>query len=227
MARRRTRSRRSRRLSSYRVYRGNAQRRSGYFGHFRSPGLNKWRNAIHSFKRISSSAPYQYTLNATGGAIQYPTLYFQLANVQAYTEFTALYDQYRIKGVQLTFFWSDDQASYNINTSANARSQWMVLADYDDATALTAGDALEYPNVKILNTTGKYKMFIRPRPALAAYSGAFTSYAQAPKNQWLDCGSTGIQHYGIKMVLPTGGATGYTPVLNVYVKYYIQFRGIR
>lgn len=56
--------------------------------------------------------------------------------------------------------------------------------------------------------------------AVAVYSGAFTSFSNAPAG-WIDAASPGVQMYGIKTAMTTSTAIiGYT----INIKAIVSFR---
>jgi len=123
--------------------------------------------------------------------------YFTVGGLNQIGNFTALFDQYKIIGievwVQLTTTGTAAVAS------AMAASQYTSYIDYDDATA-PASYATAVENQNAMTSTllvNHYHAFV-PHVAVATYSGTFTSFEnqEAP---WIDAASTGVQHYGLKV----------------------------
>lgn len=56
--------------------------------------------------------------------------------------------------------------------------------------------------------------------AVAVYSGAFTSFANAPSS-WIDSGSPNVQHYGLKAAVT---ATAAVQTYNLQVRARVSFR---
>ena len=139
------------------------------------------------------------TIQQGGAALQ-----FMLSDVTGYTEFTTLFDNYRVTGVELEFVYNST-STYADPGGAPIASQPMVYycIDTDDSTAPTNPSALlERDGTKTLALgDGKaHKVRIPfPRVANAVYNGAlFTGYGQGRPGQWIDCVNPGIPHYGIK-----------------------------
>lgn len=118
---------------------------------------------------------------------------FSLNDVQQVTSFQSLFDQYRIDQLEL-WLYCDTAASINTTNPI-----YYSVVDYDDANTPSAlGSLQQYTNV--IQTTlhdGHYMRF-QPHIAAAVYSGAFTSFSNR-KSDWIDSGSPGVQHYGIKV----------------------------
>lgn len=186
-------------------------------------GMSKVSNATGSAVSIFASS-------ATADAMA--TLYFTLADLVQSTSFTALYDQYRITDIVTTFIINNVNAvSYNVATAGTiATSALFYAVDLDDATVVTPLTSLmEYENVQCepLALGKAFSVHFKPHVALAAYSGTFTSYANAGSH-WLDCGSPAIQHYGLKFGLPSPNNISNTPsLITIYNTYTVEFKGVR
>jgi len=143
-----------------------------------------------------------------------------LSYLPSYTEFTALYDQYQIAQVDLRFVPTVMTAS-----PLDPLQGFIVLAvDYDDATTPANIDALyQYGSAAVFPANKEIRFSLRPRAALAAYSGAFTSYANFG-NMWIDVASPSVQHYGLKV-----GMAASTPAHSwlVFATYCVRFKSSR
>jgi len=138
-----------------------------------------------------------------------------------YTEFTTLFDTYRIIRLDVDFM--------PVSSVAQGSPLFTVI-DYDDSTALTGlSAALEYGDVLASSQSGRiHRRTLRPRAALSAYSGSFTSFAQSMHNQWFDVASPGIVFYGLKWIIPA--YANNSPVAGQYminVRYTMQFKSER
>jgi len=173
------------------------------------------RNKVHNFERTSFGGQVQGSTTLD----QFGAIYFSLSSLVNPTEFTALFDQYRIMYVEVAF----------IPISAVASIAPLVsVIDYDDATVPTAvSDLWQYSTACYTAAGHTHIRRLHPRFDIAAYSGTFTSYALAPYGQWVDVASPGVQYYGVKWALSatTSGTTG--AVYNIQIKYHIQCRNSR
>jgi len=145
---------------------------------------------------------------------------WQLSYLPGYTEFTALYDQYKIESISLRII-----PTATTSTPNDPATGYVTLAvDYDDAVTPTSMTSLfEYGTCQVFQPTEVIEMKLHPRIAKAAYSGAFTSYASEPAG-WIDVGSPSVQHYGLKV-----GLAQTTVVLkyNVFAEYELSFKSSR
>lgn len=146
---------------------------------------------------------------------------FHLDQCANYTEFTALFDQYRIMQVQIDFIWDLGQNS--------GCSPLYTILDYDDASApVNLGEYLQYDTLMITSGGSRdHSRVVHPQAAAAMYSGTFTSFGNAPRMMWQNCASPGIQYYGVKYAIPASAGNPTTAAYQVVAKYVLQFRNTR
>jgi hypothetical protein len=153
-------------------------------------------------------------------AVAAPTYYgayFTLSSFADATQYQAVFDQYRFDDLEI---WLES----SVTGSSTVGSTIMFSAiDLDDANVPTsvANVASKQGVITSETTTGHYHRW-KPHMALAAYSGAFTSYSNAPAG-WIDCASPSVQHYGLKVAVP--GFDGVARAINLTVRAKLSFRG--
>lgn len=160
---------------------------------------------------ISSSSADTFTATA-----------FTVSSLYAISALTTLFDQYRIKSVE--WMCVPRQAGYSGASTTYVPGLFVSVLDFDDSTALTAvAAALNYQNAMVTNgQDGHYRKFV-PHAAIAAYSGAFTSYVNVTA-PWIDAASTGVDHYGVKTAWQQTDAV-YT--MDVVVRLTTEWRNSR
>lgn len=205
---------------------------------------SKW-NVTRAFKfkrnvgwdaSITPSDGQVFFTNASdldSGTFNTPFAFNQLPN---YTEFSYLFDQYKIVGVRMTFIYSNNVSNLSSNTavgSALANSGLPVLYwvyDSDDATPLANLNAMrEYESYTARRLDRPVKIFVRPKHLTNIYVSAGVD-AQAPdKQKWLDINQTSIPHYGVKFCLDPliANQTSEIGLLRCEMKYYVLCRGVR
>jgi hypothetical protein len=149
---------------------------------------------------------------------------FALTNFNGASDYTNVFDQYRLKVASVRF---DPMYDSSLFVPPNVNPRLFSCIDYDDANGITAGQLLQYDTaVESPAGTGHVRTLL-PRMALAAYSGAFTSYANVA-DQWIDVASNSVHHYGVKYVVASGNA-GQTILQNfiVHVEAFWEFRASR
>jgi len=188
-------------------------------------------NRTYKFKRGCVLNTMTITMNGvlTSSTGSYS---FKLSDLPQYTEYTAMFDRYRITGVKLHVFPRISQQTPAGNTTA-ATAYSPVIAhtiDYDDATAPTDINTInQYDTVKFQYEFKPFKVWIKPRAAQAQYgAGVFTSYGNSSPKQWMDVASPDIAYYGWKWA-----TNGYSAALNgnqywdVLATYYLEFMSPR
>lgn len=173
--------------------------------------------------------------NAVSGGNSYGALsyYASLDQLPDNSEFTSLYDQYKITGIKLEIipFNNTSNAGTTI-AGSNVAACLHSVVDFDDVSLPTASlsgvqKLMQYQNYKRTMIPGrKLVRFYRPHLAVGAYSGAFTSYLNKGP-QWIDCGSPSVQHYGFKMVPEIFSSTASTLTCKMLVTMYVKFKNVR
>lgn len=148
-------------------------------------------------------------------------VYVTLTNFSNASALGTLFDQYRIAEIEV---WYIPQSKVETTTAAQQVGLMFTVVDYDDTTSLASVNAAtEYDScISSPGDSGHYRRFT-PHIAVAAYSGAFTSYANetAP---WIDVASNGVYHFGVKCAHST---TSVVYSYNTVVRAAIELRNVR
>jgi len=142
------------------------------------------------------------------------SLVFQLSFLDLATSFTAVFDQYCIVAVKVKI---RPLYSGSIGTAGPLHT----VIDHDDAGGLlSVAQAQDYStHMSTQGNIGQVRV-VYPRLAIAAYSGAFTSFAN--QRSYVDCASPTVQHYGLKVLAePSNGSSA---TYSIEVEMYLQFR---
>lgn len=177
------------------------------------------RNPVYTFTRSVSKGKITATNAETVTAYS-----FALSDLPSYTDFTSLFDEYRIVQVILEFI--PVTTSFGPSTSATDLPSVHTVIDYDDSTAPASIDTLrQFGTHQIVANQVYFKRVLSPRCTVATYSGAFTSYSLSPVSQWRDSVSPGILHYGVKVgTSPVTTVSGSYVLYNIEATYTIQCR---
>lgn len=174
---------------------------------------------IHYFKRTAYFSGFLAgsTLLDTFSSIQ-----FTLSQVPNVTEFTNLFDCYRINGVKVKLMPRANSAEIGTN---QGMIKLFSTIDYDDATVPTAiTDLLQYETLKTTSSNREHTRYFKPKIAKTVFQTSLASgYSQG--TGWLDCDNTAVPHYGLKLALQQlpAGAQSY----DVQVTYYLAFKQVR
>lgn len=148
-------------------------------------------------------------------------LTFTLADVPNHTEFTSLYDQYKLSKVVFTLI-----PKFNSNEpfTGIVPPTWSIL-DYDGAFPNTPTAMLQYTNLHMVPGQKWHKRVLVPKFPNSVYKSSVTSGYQ-PNTGFLDCNDDTVPHYGATvMLMPTGveGPFAY----DLKVTYYLSFKNVR
>lgn len=181
---------------------------------------------IYSFKRTYQASNINSAVTFGNSAFQ-----FKLSDLPSASEFTTLFDSYRITGVKMTLipqFTQTDLNTADPNTTNKTTPNYYTVIDYDDNTALSgATDYFQYDTFKLWRGNRIVKVYCKPRLQLTGnVSGASTLAFQAPKGQWVDCNQTGAPYFGLKVGIDSTPVAGDVNI-RVYFTYYLQFKSVR
>lgn len=139
---------------------------------------------------------------------------FALNAVADYSQFLAVFDQYRISQIEV---WLEPVGSQEATFAGLA-----TAVDLDDSNNPSTIANVQAKQGAIMAGGGssRYHRW-QPHVAVATYSGTFTSYGNVP-SMWIDAASPSVQHYGFKAAaLPTpSGAITY----SLTYRYVVDFR---
>lgn len=153
--------------------------------------------------------------------------YFQLADLPAYSEFTTLFDQYKIDKVEVWF--KSQQRGITLQALANHGCIYFAV-DYDDVTTPSSAAALQqYENCVVIEPEEDMYIEFKPHIAVSAFtsSGFGTGYSNL-KDQWIDIASPNVEHYGMKYLTNADNLGGsYHNYWHILAKYHISCRNTR
>lgn len=153
---------------------------------------------VHSFKRTWYSENYYSTGSVTGA--QGYGINFQFNMLPGYTDFTSLFDQYKIKKVVFSLIPKISEASLALGATNNSALVNLHSAiDHDDSTAPTSINQLcQYESYKTTRGHNVHTRVLVPKIELS--NGASTSTPKA--YQWIDTADATVPHYGVKLWIP-------------------------
>jgi hypothetical protein len=149
--------------------------------------------------------------SATSGIPMYAAMAFSIGQTSGAAALLATFDQYRIDQIET---WFEDP---NPN-SAVSYPDIISAVDLDDNnTPTSVGQVQDHAGSLMSAGPGGHYHRWRPHIALAAYSGAFTSYSNVP-SMWIDSASPNVQHFGLKVAtVSNSGQVAYNVVTRMVV----------
>lgn len=149
---------------------------------------------------------------------------FTLGQLPNATEFTGLYDEYRINKVVIKLIPKFNSTLQGTGI-ANYMNQVHTCLDYDDANALPTATAInditQYQSHRMTMGARTVTRVVVPKIELTG------SGAQAPKAyQWLDTDQTAALHNGVKVVIPKCDNASSLIIYDLQITTYLSFRNV-
>lgn len=178
------------------------------------------RKFVHNFKRT------QYLSSAivvpAGSSFTFGAYSFVFDAMPSYTDFTALYDMYKINGLKFTLIPRHTEVP--IGTTAPGGTQVMSVLDFDDDVAPGSINQLcQYANLKQTRGNINHSRYWKPRIKQNVNTVSATAGYEVTKPKWLDLASTDIKHYGIKYAIEQSGVS---VVYDLRVDFYFQCKNL-
>lgn len=189
---------------------------------------------LHYFKRRYVVA--NVTASTSGAGIRSDAagaMSFNLNSLPNSSEFSALFDEYKIMKVSLKWVPFGDSVDMPIATMTGTSSllspggPLITVVDYDDNTAPTAAaDLLQYQTSKVTPIPKPLSMTIRPKFATEVYrSGLSTAYGA--RTGWLDTDSADVPHYGVKYYMNAPSALNSSYTYQVWADVTLALKGVK
>lgn len=162
---------------------------------------------------------------------------FALSELVDYTDFTNLFDSYRIKGVRMQGYFSNTQSSGDANTNLML---YYMTSDFGNQapSSLTEQFFLNRPTHKkkiLLNANGgKVFDIYQPLKQLSELYASTTNTDYALVNpRFVSTAEPNTPHYGMYMRLQRIDGEAFStstttyPALKIVYTYYLQCRGVQ
>lgn len=168
--------------------------------------------STHRFSRFSAA----YTVEMTGTE-QPLSFEFALSNLYSYSEFTSLFDKYRLdKAVVYIQMISNPDSTVKTNNTDNVTvntgpTGWNTnnfypklwyIPDHDDAATTTIAAIKERVGVKccVMKPNMVKKITVKPACSVQLYRTATTTGYGPKYGQFIDMAQSDVPHYGLKCV---------------------------
>lgn len=171
---------------------------------------------VHYFKR-SIFIPTAYQTSVTGDT--FGSYMFALNNLPNFSEFTTLFDQYKILGGKWTLIPKSTEA--NVGSGAVASSEFnsiMSVLDFDDNNPPSSiNDLVQYQSYRVTRGNKVHSRYLKPCAVQAFYNSPISTAYGPKRNVWIDINNAGVPHYGIKYCIPqTASVIKYDAKVDIY-----------
>lgn len=198
---------------------GYKKRSSKKMGKYAKKGYK--RSKIHSFKQtvflpnwIASSTTADIPINAS----------FSLGDLTNSSEFTSLFDQYKLKAVKFELLPKYSQSLSTTGVGTVLQPQICSVIDYDSSPLLTMADAVQYESYKITRGHQVHKRYVRPQVSLNLLSATGANVRAPTRNMWIDCSATNVLYRGVLGVITQANIN---VLYDLRMTYYLQFKNVR
>lgn len=211
------------------------------FGKRKRPVFRRKRSYKRSLKKATAKVNlkqqvHYFTRRVNLGSIvstglNQPTLTsfaFQFSNVPNVSEYTALFDQYKISYVKLMFKLNQDPST---QTSVNSFYPTMYYCvDHDDAVPPSSIDDLRQHGRTKMAVLRPYKYVvvkIKPSVLLEMFRSAGNTTVTPKWNQWVDMAHPDTYHYGLKYAFDNSFNLNPNYSVEVQAKFWFSCRDTR
>jgi len=142
---------------------------------------------------------------------------FTINDIQGVSSWLAVYDQYRIREVEI---WLQPVSS-TTSVPPVDNFRWLSVVDYDDNVSPSFNALLQYSNVTDSSRYEAVYRRFRPHVGLSVGTSSSSVVAANVPSVWIDSGQTGPIHYGFKCSMTS---TSTTTVITMRLRFHLQFR---
>lgn len=187
---------------------------------------------VHYFKRHIDFGAIQSTSNQafTTGAI-----YIEPStDIPGWSEFSALYDSYKINALKVMFIPVSDQiytfSSSGTPTTYHSQYDFRFLSciDYNDRSApATLNVIREYDNCKLTPNNRIHKRYFKPSFTLDVENTAQSAIMPNKYKPWLSTSAGDVEFYALKYGFEHQTNTASVPAYRIEIKVYMSFKAKR
>lgn len=157
-------------------------------------------------------------ITSTSTSTIYGASSFNLTQVPGYTDFTNLYDFYKLKAVKISFIpWGN---IFNGDSGTEYFLRMYTVIDYNDVTIPSSISELQqYKSCKWSPNNKIHKRYFKPKTIIDSYNELALTLDKQP---WVPTSNTGNSYYGIKWAIEN--AVNLTTRYKIEAKYYLMFK---
>lgn len=185
----------------------------------RRPSLKSLK--VHHFKRTVALS--QISSSNTG--LVAGGLTFNLGQLPNSTEFTSLYDMYRINKIAIKFVPAYNSSS--VGTTAEYAPNFHSVIDATDATApTTTSELFQYGNHRMTRGTQVHTRVFTPASLDFVNATAGSTAGNPTWKQWLSTSASTVEHYALKYAVEQG-FTNNAITWSPYATFYFSCKAVK
>lgn len=158
-------------------------------------------NRVHRFRRNLGLT----TITGAGTSVLGGASY-TLSQLPSYSEFSALFDQYKITHIKVRFQLTTDPAGPAAPSTGFCPRIWTVVDRNSDGAPASVDELRQYGNVAARYLTPYKPVIVNIKPTVSTETYSNTA-ALMRVSPWINSVNAGVYHYGLKYAidnLPTG-----------------------
>lgn len=214
-----------------------AARRAARRMPMRSYKVGRMLKGVHSFSRMATTS--QTIILSAGSSYSNGAFEYIFSQIAAYTEFSAMFDQYMIRKVDVVFkMHSNPFVNTQVDTGSTGQLSTIsfptlyLVNDPDDSTPLSLNEFKQRPATKrmILKPNSFIRWSCRPAILTQLYRTSTTTGYAPKRYQWIDVSNVDVPHYSTKWGIDYDAATlpsNQTVTVNVELKFHFSCKGVR
>lgn len=149
---------------------------------------------------------------------------FSLASLPNVTEYTALFDHYKVNKMVVRF----EPTANQVNPSTPCDTKLLTAVDFDGgATGLSYAAFTSYETCQVTPMLHRKSITIQPRAETATIDNGSTNVnaVVAPANTWFDCSNTGVNFYGVRYAMIQTALVNVR--YDIWVEVFLTFKTSR
>lgn len=163
---------------------------------------------------------------------------YQLSDLPNATEFTSLFEYYRIKGVKIRMHLRHTTNWLTAAAGATSLTQPQIYYAKTNSSytsdilwgpgSSTITDANQNTNlqIRVLNVEKPINIFIRPKMSARAYDSTISdAYVPMSSNQWCPTGNPNTNFYGLAFAIDE--FVNPNQYIDCAITYYVEFKGTK
>ena len=185
--------------------------------------------AIHNFKIHHHVG----TVDATAGVTNsYYGFYFKLNDLGNMSEYTNLFDSFRIRGIRMHFIpvLGNTVVGDAVGVLDNFFNglRLMTAIDYNDASAPTStNEVRQYDTCKVTPGCKDHIRYYRPQPTVTISEGSSYGLGTVSRKLWISTASNSTRWYGLKVAFEHPNNLLSKTYYQVESVIYMQFKNAR
>lgn len=178
--------------------------------------------------QLSTTRLFEATsVNATNAGNYGAAYSFNISSLPDVTDFTTLFDQYKLNKVEFTLIPNITSNDMNPVSTYYEMPNVHTVIDRDDDSAITSLTSLmQYPSYRRTRGHQVHKRTFVPALAQTIFKTASTTGTAQKAPMWLDLTDTTVPHFGLKLFIDQTNASTNIKY-RLYIKYWLQFKGVR